>query len=171
MKQKSIFCVFQNARWNEKKYAPKIIQNILKNDYIFLFRMYHRSVLSPRPRTCLPRKIGGNLVCKFHWRKKHWVQSKGVKEKKTNIRKEREKLQFFLQIALKRKAWNGQNEQKGSNLKIREKKKIVNKKKRKKVEKNLPLFSHAFKNACWCACFEIACLNWRKKIKTPMWTL
>ncbi len=71
-----------------------------------------------------------------------------MKEKKTNIRKEREKLQFFLQIALKRKAWNGQNEQKGSNLKIREKKKIVNKKKRKKVEKNLPLFSHAFKNAC-----------------------
>jgi hypothetical protein len=63
-----------------------------------------------------------------------------VKEKKTNIRKEREKLQFFLRIALKRKAWNGQNEQKGSNLKRIDKKKIVNKKKKRKLKRTYHYF-------------------------------
>ncbi len=44
--QKSIFNVSQYVRWNEKK-IPKIIQNVLKNEYIFLPEMYHHSVLSP----------------------------------------------------------------------------------------------------------------------------
>ncbi len=30
-----------------KKYAPKIIQNVLKNEYIFLLKIYHYNVLSP----------------------------------------------------------------------------------------------------------------------------
>jgi hypothetical protein len=30
-----------------KKYVPKIIQNVLKNEYIFLPKMYHHSVFLP----------------------------------------------------------------------------------------------------------------------------
>jgi len=37
----------KNIKWNEKKSTPKIIQNILKNEYIFLLEMYHHSVFSP----------------------------------------------------------------------------------------------------------------------------
>jgi hypothetical protein len=44
--QKSIFSVSQNTKWNEKKFAPKIIQNVVKNKNIFLPKMYHYSVLS-----------------------------------------------------------------------------------------------------------------------------
>jgi predicted transglutaminase-like protease len=30
-----------------KKSAPKIVQNVLKNEYIFLFKIYHCNVLPP----------------------------------------------------------------------------------------------------------------------------
>jgi hypothetical protein len=45
--QKSILCDYQNAKWNEKKLAPKKYKMYPKK-YIFLPKMYNRSVLSPK---------------------------------------------------------------------------------------------------------------------------
>ncbi len=44
--KKSIFYVYQNTRWNERMFAPKIIQNVPKNEYIFMPKVYHRNMLS-----------------------------------------------------------------------------------------------------------------------------
>jgi hypothetical protein len=45
---KFILYVYQNARWNQRKHAPKIIQNVPKKEYIFLLKVGPpHSVFSP----------------------------------------------------------------------------------------------------------------------------
>jgi hypothetical protein len=36
---KSFFYVYQNIRWNQIKFVPKIYQNILPKKYFFLLKM------------------------------------------------------------------------------------------------------------------------------------
>jgi hypothetical protein len=45
--QNPILCVFENIKWNERKFSPKIIQNVHKRKYICLLEMYCCSVFLP----------------------------------------------------------------------------------------------------------------------------
>jgi hypothetical protein len=45
--QKYILCVFQNVKWNERKYTFDIIQNVPQKRNIILLEMYHSSMFSP----------------------------------------------------------------------------------------------------------------------------
>jgi hypothetical protein len=44
---KNPFFVYLKTLNEMKKYAPKIIQNVLQNGYIFMLKIYHCNVLSP----------------------------------------------------------------------------------------------------------------------------
>ncbi len=66
---KSPFCVYQNARWNERKFAPKIIQNVLKKNTLSCLKCTTMVCFHPphnvQPRILKPINIKGMTLLKL----------------------------------------------------------------------------------------------------------